>query len=145
VAGEFMGRGRSLAQLSAYAEAAITQYRIVAVLDEVTTPICRFLDGKVFSVSRGLALFNEVEAQPDRITELNPWIRDTRDQASGRRALTVDRGGERVAIADVVRSGVGTRDDRGEFGRAMGEHELSELGIGFPPFHARCRSITVCD
>ncbi len=67
VAGSFVGRGRSFSQLSAYAEAAITSYRIVAVLDEVTTPTCRFLDGKTFSVSRGLELFDRVEANPDSI------------------------------------------------------------------------------
>ncbi|MFH0901141.1 MAG: head morphogenesis protein [Pseudomonadota bacterium] len=140
IAGAFIGRGRSFAQLSAYAEAAITSYRIVAVLDEVTTPTCRFLDGKVFSVSQGLDLFEQVEAAPDRIKELTPWVRDTVDPATGKHALSVERGGKRIAIADIVRSGVGTRDDRGEFSQGLGERELGGLGIGFPPFHALCRS-----
>ncbi|RMG47970.1 MAG: head morphogenesis protein, partial [Acidobacteria bacterium] len=54
VAGAFVSRGRSFAQLSSYAEAGIDRYVIEAVLDERTTEICRFLHGKTFSVSRGL-------------------------------------------------------------------------------------------
>lgn len=140
VAGAFVGRGRSFAQLSAYAEAAITRYRIVAVLDEVTTPVCRFLDGKTFSVRRGLELFEQVEAHPERIEELNPWVRESVDRASGKRSLTVERGGERIAIAEIVRAGVGARDDRGEFSQALGETELGDVGIGFPPYHGLCRT-----
>lgn len=145
VAGSFVGRGRSFSQLSAYAEAAVTRYRIVAVLDEVTTPTCRFLDGKTFSVSRGLELFDRVEANPDSIEELNPWVRDTVDPATGKRSLSIDRGGERYSIADIVRSGVGARDDRGEFSRGLGERELGDLGIGFPPYHGLCRTTTVAE
>ena len=145
VAGAFVANGRSYAQLSAYAEAGIDRYIIEAVLDERTTEICRFLDGKTFSVSRGLELFDRVEANPDGIEELNPWVRDTVDPATGRRSLTVERGGERISIADIVRSGVGARDDRGEFSRGMGERELGDLGIGFPPYHGLCRTTTVAE
>ena len=143
VASSFIGRGRSFAQLSAYAEASITRYEIIAVLDEVTTPICRFLHGKTFSVSRGLGLFEQVEAAPDRIKELNPWVRETLDSETGKRSLTVERGGKRISIADIVRSGVGARDDRGDFAQGLGENALGDLGIGLPPFHALCRSSVV--
>lgn len=143
VAGSFVARGRSFAQLSAYAEASLERYRIVAVLDEVTTPTCRFLDGKTFSVSRGLELFDRVEAAPDRIDELNPWVREQEDPRTGRRSLYVDRGGEHIAVGDIARSGFGARDDRGEFTRGLGERELGDLGIGFPPYHGLCRTTTV--
>jgi hypothetical protein len=138
-----VARGRSYAQLSAYAEAGIAGYRIVAVLDEVTTQTCRFLDGKTFAVSQGLDLFDRVEAAPDQLPELNPWIREQRDPDTGRRSLYVARGDTRVPLADIERSGVGTRDDRGEFARGLGERELGDLGIGFPPYHGLCRSTTV--
>jgi hypothetical protein len=143
VAGAFVGRGRSYAQLSAYAEAGLVRYRIVAVLDEVTTPTCRFLDGKTFAVSEGLDLFDRVEAAPDQLAELNPWIREQRDPDTGRRSLYVTRGDTRVPVADIERSGVGTRDVRGEFARGLGERELGDLGIGFPPYHCLCRTTTV--
>lgn len=143
VAGAFVARGRSYAQLSAYAEAGIARYRIVAVLDEVTTPTCRFLDGKTFAVSEGLDLFDRVEAAPEQLTELNPWIREQRDPDTGRRSLYVARGNTRISVASIGRSGVGTRDDRGEFFGALGERDLGALGIGFPPYHGLCRSTTV--
>ena len=54
VAGSFVSRGRSFAQLSAYAEAGLERYVIEATLDERTTNICRFLHGKTFSVRSGL-------------------------------------------------------------------------------------------
>ena len=117
----------------------------VAVLDEVTTPTCRFLDGKTFSVSRGLELFDRVEANPDSIEDLNPWVRDTVDPATGKRSLSIERGGERYSIADIVRSGAGARDNRGEFSRGLGERELGDLGIGFPPYHGLCRTTTVAE
>ena len=49
----------------------------------------------------------------------------------------------RTAIAEVLRSGVGTRDDVGEF-RAMASHATPrEIGVGFPPFHGLCWGTTV--
>src|SRR5690606_14061224 len=47
VASSFISQGRSYAQMSSYAEAGIQHYRIEAVLDERTTEICRYLDGKL--------------------------------------------------------------------------------------------------
>jgi SPP1 gp7 family putative phage head morphogenesis protein len=140
VAGAFIGRGRSYALLSSFAEAGIERYQIEAVLDERTTPICRFLHGKTFSVQTGLDRFEEAEREPERLKEISPWVRDSMDEATGRRALWVPRGGERVVLAEVARSGEGRRDDVGEFARGRSEADLSAAGIGFPPFHGLCRS-----
>ena len=41
----------------------------------------------------------------------------------------------RISVAAIERSGVGTRDDHGEFSGALREDELAGLGIGFPPYH----------
>lgn len=143
VAAAFVGRGRSLAQLSAYAEAGLARYRIVAVLDEVTTPTCRFLDGKTFSVSRGIELFDRTEATPDQLNELNPWIREGRDPAGGQRSLYIRRGDERIMLARIERAGAGRRDDAGALAGVLDERELGELGIGFPPYHGLCRTTTI--
>lgn len=61
VAGAFIANGRSLAQVSAFAEAGIQRYVIEAVLDEVTTETCRFLHGKVFSVGDAIKRFERIE------------------------------------------------------------------------------------
>jgi hypothetical protein len=143
VAGSFISQGRSFAQLSAYAEAGIERYVIEAVLDECTTEICRFLHGKSFTVSSGIGKFEQMEADPERATELAPWVREAVDPETGRKVLYAEQGGGRVTIAEVLRSGVGSRDDRGEFGRSLSEQELVGLGIGFPPYHGLCRSLTL--
>lgn len=145
VAGSFISQGRSFAQLSAYAEAGIERYLIEAILDERTTEICRFLHGKTFTVGGGLQRFEQLEAEPERVTELAPWVREAINPESGRKALYVERGGERVSVAEVLRSGVGSRDDRGEFGRSLSERDLLDLGISFPPYHGLCRTTTVAD
>jgi len=145
VAGAFVSNGRSFAQLSAYAEAGIDRYIIEAVLDERTTEICRFLDGKTFTVATGLQTFEQVEAEPDRISEVAPWVREAIDPDTGRKVLFVERGDSRVPLAEVTRSAVGTRDDRGDFSRALSERDLESLGISFPPYHGLCRSSTVAD
>lgn len=143
VASSFISQGRSFGQLSAYAEAGIDRYLFEAVLDEHTTETCRFLHGKTFSVSRGLQLFERVEAEPDRVKDILPWVRETNDVETGRKSLYVEQGGKRTAIAEVARSAAGTRDDRGEFSRGLSDRELSDLGVSFPPLHGLCRSTTL--
>jgi hypothetical protein len=139
VAGSFISRGRSFAQLSSFSEARIERYRFEAVLDEVTTDTCRFFHGKIFSVDSGLQLFEQVEQKPENLKELNPWIRTVKNK-DGKTELYVTQGGERVALATVERSGVGTRDERGVFASGLKEKELTDLGISFPPLHGLCRS-----
>ena len=145
VAGAFVANGRSLAQMSAYAEAGIQRYVIEAVLDEVTTEICRFLHGKTFSVGDALGRFDRIEQmeRPEDIKAEQPWVREAVDSETGRKVLYVDRGGTRTPIADVVRSALGTSDDQGEFRRGQSERELMDLGVSFPPFHGLCRSTTL--
>ena len=145
IAGSFVSRGRSFAQLSSYAEAGIDRYIIEAVLDEHTTEICRFLHGKTFSVDSGLRTFEQVEAEPDLVKDITPWVREAIDPDTGRKVLFVERGDSRIPVAEVTRSAVGTRDDRGEFARGLSERDLANLGISFPPYHGLCRSTTVAD
>ena len=145
VASSFIGQGRSFGLLSSFAEAGIDRYRFEAVLDEHTTETCRFLHGKVFSVSRGLQLFDRVEAEPDRMKDLLPWVRETTNPETGRKSLYVEKAGERTVIAEVTRSAAGTRDDRGEFARGLSEHELTDLGASLPPLHGLCRSVATAE
>jgi hypothetical protein len=143
VASSFIGQGRSFAQLSAYAEAGIERYRIEAVLDERTTEVCRFLHGKTFTVGSGLRTFERLEDHPESLRDLAPWVREAVDSQTGHKVLFVEQGGRRRAITEVTRSGFGSRDDRGEFGRSLTEQQLLDHGIGFPPYHALCRSSSI--
>lgn len=54
IANVFANRARVFASLTAYQEAEITYYRFEAVLDEVTTLQCRFLNGRTFPVQTAL-------------------------------------------------------------------------------------------
>jgi hypothetical protein len=111
----------------------------------VTTPMCRFLDGKTFAVRPTLARFERLERadSPEAILALRPWLREGPDPEGGGSRLYVRRGDERITVARVVRSGAGARDDRGAFAGDPGERVLSGFGLDLPPFHAHCRSITV--
>jgi SPP1 gp7 family putative phage head morphogenesis protein len=145
VSSAFTANTRSYGQMSSYAEAGIDRYRVSAVLDEATTDTCRFLDGKVLSVRAALDRFDQVEqlTDPDAIKSALPWVREETDETTGRRRLFVTRGADRQPLAEVERSGMGRRDDRGSFVGALAESQLDELGIGFPPYHGHCRTTTV--
>jgi len=71
--------------------------------------------------------------------------REAVDPDTGRKVLFVDSGGQRTAVTEVTRSGFGSRDDRGEFGRSLSEQQLLDLGISCPPYHGLCRTTTVAD
>jgi SPP1 gp7 family putative phage head morphogenesis protein len=146
VAASFIGEGRSLSQISGYAEAGIDRYVLLAVLDEHTTDTCRFLDGKVLQTQDALRTFDRLEASDDPlvIKRERPWVRE-RTGDDGKRHLVVDRDDADTVLAIVERSGVGARDDRGAYSRALSGRELAPAGIGFPPFHGFCRTTTVPD
>lgn len=145
VASAFIGQGRSFAQMSSYAEAGIQRYRIESVLDERTTPICRYLHGKTFAVADALRRFEQVEAleAPEDIKRTLPWVRERLDPDTGRTRLYAGRGDEATELAEVTRSAVGAGDDRGEFRPLASDATLSEVGIGFPPYHGLCRTTTL--
>lgn len=144
VASAFIGQGRSFAQMSSYAEAGVQRYVIEATLDEVTTPCCRYLHGKSFSVGDALSRFDQIEQmdKPEDIKVVVPWVRQAVDTDSGRSVLFVNAASGRVPIAEVLQSGAGNRDDRGEFRPMMNDRQLGAL-VGFPPYHGHCRTTTL--
>ncbi|MBU8900802.1 head morphogenesis protein [Corallococcus sp. M34] len=145
VAGSFVGQGRAFAQVSSYAEASIRRYRIEAVLDEATTQVCRYLHGRTFSVSDALRRFERVEARarPEDLRQELPWVRERLDADTGRALLYVNRGGQETRLAEVLRSAAGKHDDVGEFRSLVSDRQLADAGVGFPPFHALCRTTTL--
>ncbi len=145
IASSFIGQGRSFAQMSSYAEAGIERYVIHAILDEATTPICRYLDGKEFGVGDALDRFERVEGMddPEDIKRVLPWVREEADPETGRTLLYVERGGSRIALADATSTGVGRADDRGAFRSLANDEVLREAGVLFPPYHGFCRTTTL--
>lgn len=143
VAMSFANQARTFSQLNAYADAGIQKYSFEAILDEVTTDQCRFYHGKVFSVGAGIAAAQRLmQAQtPEEVKQAAPWIRQGRDD-DGNRILYVQRGEEREVVAQVDRSGMGARDDVGEYSKAMDTKQLEGL-IPWPPLHGHCRSTIV--
>lgn len=145
VADAFVGRARTTSQIDAYEDAGIETYEIVAVIDEATTDICRFMDGKQFTVAAARTLIdslNEID-DPEDVRYANPWVRKGVDPDGVLRLFVPNADGSTTTIAKIARSGVGKRDDRGEYTSARSESELASLGIPMPPFHGRCRSTIV--
>ena len=141
IAGVFVGRARSYAQVSAYRDAGVERYVITAVLDEVTSNTCRFLDGKILTVGDAMDQFDRIEAldDPGGIKDEQPFVRE--GESGGTRFLFVQRGGQRTRLAHVVEAGVGTRDARGSYSHV--HEDLAAAGIGPPPYHGHCRTVTV--
>lgn len=146
VAMSFANRGRTYTQLAAFDEADIERFRFEAVLDQVTSHVCRFMHGREFSVRRAMQRFDEVERAPDpeTITELQPWMRVGAD-SDGKQVLFYERGGRRRFVAQVDESAVGRADQVGRYSRALSNDELEAAGVTVPPLHGRCRSTIVLE
>lgn len=102
----FSNRARSLTQVTAFEDAGVERYRFDAVLDEATSEVCRLLHGKVFSVSRAVERFREVERarDPALIREVQPFVQVGADR-DGNQVLFYERGGRRRAVAQVDEPG----------------------------------------
>jgi len=151
VANAVVNRSRSYSALVTMKDAGITYYIISAVLDEITTETCRFLDGKILDVEHGLKQFAEVDAasDPTDVKTIMPWVRERKLQTGadkGKRGLFVpQKNGSQRLLAVVDKSGYGKVDDRGTFKRALGQREMAEAGIGTPPYHGSCRTTVIPD
>jgi SPP1 gp7 family putative phage head morphogenesis protein len=145
VATAFSNRARTSTQLNSYEEAGIKRFRFVAVLDEATTDICRYMDGRIFAVRDALALQRRAERMTvaDDIKNLQPWV--SAGVEDGRSILYFERNGHRQRVAYVDQSAVGRQDARGVFSGGMTDAQLAAAGILVPPLHARCRSTIVSE
>jgi hypothetical protein len=144
VAGAFVGYARTYGQLTAFRDAGITEYVWDSVLDEVTCLVCRFMHGTVFETQAGLATFERMTGNLDSSKEAAPWIRVGRNEF-GEQTLYTKSFGHRREIATVTRSGVGTRDDQGEYSTTYNAAKLEGLGLNVCPIHGRCRCTIVAN
>ena len=133
IAASFMGTARSLGELTAYAEAGVRRYELVATLDEHTTPFCVLINGTVFSVGDALQRWEAVARSQDpfALKASFPWVRSSRGD-DGSVELWVRRGEDRESIAKV--------DAAGRSEAPPSAERLTELGLGLPPFHGHCRT-----
>ena len=144
VAMSFANRGRTYAQLAAFEDAGIERFRFEAVLDQVTSSVCRFMHGREFTVERAMERFDEVEraTDPAQIADLQPWMRTGVDE-DGHQVLFYERAGQRHPVARVEESAVGISDRTGRYTHALTDDQLEAAGLTTPPLHGRCRSTLV--
>ena len=144
IAASFAARARSYTELDSFNEAGIERFRFEAVLDQVTSSICRFMHGREFSVERARQRFDQVEGAqtPEQIADLQPWVRSGRDHA-GNQVLFFERAGHRHLVARIDQPAVGRLDEVGRYSRALGVDALEAAGITAPPLHGRCRSTLI--
>lgn len=69
-------RIRAVGQVTGMEKAGITSYQIVAVLDARTSEICKFMDGKIFELSRAIEYREKILSlkDPSDIKNYSKWI-----------------------------------------------------------------------
>jgi hypothetical protein len=129
-----VNRARSHSAVNGYLDAGIEFAEIVAVLDERTTEQCRALDGEIIPTDKAAELLNAGAnvKTPEDIYTTNPFLH-TATNADGVKQIVTANG---VVVSDILRSGYGRVDDRGEHRKhLMGEQLLDAAAIGMPPYH----------
>lgn len=143
VASVAVSRGRSYSEVSGYLEVGIEALEVQAVLDERTTEICRCLDGQIIEtniVSQQIIGALNVP-NPEDIRDASPFLTERLNRETGMKEIVTANNGARVA--EIVRSGMGRADDRGQFNMFRQGNGLADINIGPPPYHHLCRSWTV--
>lgn len=146
VAGAMVSQARSFSQLTGLRDAGITSYTWEATLDERTCPVCRFLDGQVFSVSTGLQRFAQADAlaqtDPEAAANVTPWYSVVRgEEGEPDQIFMRPRGeGPTIPIASILRDATGLVDERGSFRQI---NSVEAVGASqTPPAHGGCRCTT---
>lgn len=139
-------RARSYGVLLSFEESLIQTTRFVAVLDEVTSQVCRFMHGRTFEVRQQLERYAQVAAapEPEDVKRLQPFMRTGKDQDGNPSVGVRDPGsGLFVPFATVQRSGLGRKDDPGAFTPRLSPERMLAFGCCTPPLHPHCRSLLV--
>lgn len=141
----FVNRARVFAELSSFQQAGIEKYRWDSVLDEVTTEICRFMDGKEFSVGDAVQRLNDADEaeSADEIRQIHPWVSMGRDDEGNAHMFYRDVNGDKQEVAKITEPGFGEKDKIGTYEATMTDEQLGANGISLPPIHGCCRSNVV--
>jgi len=86
LANHIVTRSFNFGVLSGMRDAGVDKYQITAVMDDRTTPICIEMNGKIFSVSRGFELADQLMAaqDPDDVKRVAPWVQPSDLEDVGR-------------------------------------------------------------
>jgi SPP1 gp7 family putative phage head morphogenesis protein len=144
IASTFVARSRAYSTLRSFDEAGITAFQFEAVMDEVTTEICRFMHGKVFPVAQAMKTMMDTEsdADPESVVERQPWVGQGKTE-DGTMALFYKSQGQRKLVCRVDSPGYGSVDKAGTYSHGMSNQQLSTAGMTTPPLHGHCRSTLV--
>lgn len=140
----FLGRTRSYATVSSFAEAEIEASEWSCSMSETSCDACRHLDGEVFRVSEQVQSFLDVAQadDPEEVKFRQPFVSKGKD-ADGEYLYFRERDGSRVEVARVAESAVGQRDKKGSYRSLMGAAALTAKGVCVPPLHGHCMCILV--
>lgn len=141
-------RSRNYSALRSYRDSGFTVYRLLAVIDEATTEICRWLDGQIMAVEDGLQSYQRVDAADDpRAVEVEqPWFQERRIKAgehAGKKGIYLRQrdGWRRTAV--IEKPAHGKADQIGTYSNAWNPQRLAAANVGAPPYHAYCRTASV--
>lgn len=138
VASNAVGHARSYTQGASMRAAGIENFRIVAVLDDNTTDICLYLDGKIVSVGGAMAMMDrQLTAEtPEEFMDAHPLARQSGDRVYHRYS-----DGREVDLLRVVTPGEYGRP--GSYAPSSPSGDLVDAAIGLAPYHHNCRSTFV--
>ncbi|MCP4573231.1 MAG: hypothetical protein GY838_12830 [bacterium] len=148
VASTVQTRAREYSSLRSMQDAGIQVYEWSSVLDEATTEICRWLDGKQFSVDASLERYAAADAleDPTDIKHTMPWFYEKKIQGGshgGKTGIFMQQAGGLQRVAVVEKSGRGQRDEIGKYSNAKSVKGLQGNGFSPPPAHGGCRSTAI--
>lgn len=119
-ADHMLSKVQSMGQVAGYTRARISMVKVVAVLDNRTTAICRHMHGRLIEVSA-------LQTQYDEIVEASK----VRDLKASKDAV---KRAQRLVTAESF----------GSISRTYRTRDLVDTyGLRLPPYHWRCRTVTV--
>lgn len=71
-----MNRSRNFGQLAEYEDVAVQYMQVVAVMDERTSAICKFMNGKIVPVGAAISQRNRLMTaeSPEDVKTIAPWV-----------------------------------------------------------------------
>jgi len=139
-----LNNARSYAGLRYCAKRGIVAYRIRAVIDSRTTPICQSLNGRVFPVQQGLEVFEKMNSASsvEQLDLASPMVRTERinGKPTGRYIVGKDEKRWVFDSLDDLQPWSGLDADDEVKPLKTSTEALTASGVMFPPFHFNCRS-----
>jgi hypothetical protein len=133
-----LARSRSQSQLLTYRNAEITYIKAHSVLDQRTTPFCRWIHGQVLEVNNMADYYqNAIDTDADP-RQAFPWVKEKTNKDTGIQTFSFqDPSGKNRVFASGVEGAV-------KFEKGYNMNKIQGYGI-FPPYHALCRTTTYFD